>query len=231
MEAGLTPKDALGAANRSAAALLAADSIRPDRTGEGGRYPDTHRGPAGEYQEDSIDREGGPPRPGLPGRLHSGRLVGDVSAATPAGLAAGLDLVLLFELVEQRFAGPTPDHRKLRAPLYLDLADALVFTLFAALSFAQPRHWWLAPVVRSTWLVDRGLWTLPRPSERNGLEQRRGDPIGVRSNEDCRGGRDDWLGGFERRHFRSLQDTGSSLLARGRRILPRILVPSERDSW
>lgn len=56
---------------------------------------------------------------------------------------------LLFELVEQRFAGPKPDHRKLRAPLYLYLADALVFTLFAAL--------WFASLGTGGWLLLFGL--------------------------------------------------------------------------
>lgn len=47
---------------------------------------------------------------------------------------------LLFEMVERRLVGPAGEGRRLRAPLYTYLADALVFTLFAALWFASLGH-------------------------------------------------------------------------------------------
>ena len=53
------------------------------------------------------------------------------------GWAAVTAWFLVFELIEQRIVGPPPAAGRLRAGWRVYLADALLFTLFAALWFAS----------------------------------------------------------------------------------------------
>lgn len=56
------------------------------------------------------------------------------------GWAAVSAWYFIFELIEQRLAGPPPTKGRLRAPGKTYLADALLLTLFAALWFASLGH-------------------------------------------------------------------------------------------